>query len=71
MHRGSETTAKRFIEEALKRKSEIQTTSVKPYLRKILLNLETILQQTDRQDLAEDALMYSTIIQNYSRQYLL
>lgn len=63
-HNKSLNTAKRFYEEALKRKDEVDLTTVKPYVQKILRKvalLET--QKSDR--IAEDALMYSTLLQNY------
>ena len=64
-HNGSENTAKRFVEEALKRKEEISLNKVKPYLQKFLLDLPSVLSQKDKQKLAEAALMYSTLFQNY------
>ena len=62
-HNGSEKTAQRFAQEALKRGEEISNPP--PYLRKIINTLPRILSQQDKQKLAEDALMYSTIFQNY------
>ena len=63
---GSNQTALRFSEEALKRKEEIANVEVKPYIRKFLNSLPEILAQKDKQKLAEDALMYSTLFQNYA-----
>ncbi len=63
---GSNQTAQRFSEEALERKKEIATTEVKPYIREFLNSLPKILAQKDKQKLAEDALMYSTLFQNYA-----
>lgn len=62
-HRGSQETAQRFAQEALKRKEEI--TDAPPYLKKILESLPQILSQKDKERLAEDTLMYSTLFQNY------
>lgn len=62
-YKGSFKTADVFLNEALKRKSEIKPESVKPYLRDILNKIGN-LKSIDKQKLAEDALMYSTIIQN-------
>jgi len=62
-HSGSIKTAERFSIEALKRKDEIDTTTVAPYIRKHLNKLPKVLE--DRERVAEDALMYSTIFQNY------
>ncbi len=63
-HSGSVTTARRFLEEALKRKNEIKLEEVEPYLKNLLENLPTVLSQKDHVKLAEDALMYSTLFQN-------
>ena len=65
-HNGSEQTAERFSQEALRRKAEVANVEVKPYLRKFLNLLPEMLEQKDKQKLAEDALMYSTIFQNYA-----
>ena len=65
-YHGSGNTAQRFAQEALKRKDEIKINDVKPYLQKMLIDLPAILLQKDKQKLAEDALMYSTIFQNYA-----
>lgn len=64
-YKGSPKTAEIFLKEAVKRKNEIKPDSIKPYLRNILGKIEglTIL---DKQQAAEDALMYSTILQNAS-----
>ena len=64
--RGSLKMAERFGQEALKRKSEIRLSQVRPYLRKFIDNLPKIIEQKDKQKAAEDALMYSTIFQNYT-----
>ena len=63
--RQSNLMADRFCQEALARKKEINTKNIKPYLEKILKELPTILAQKDKLKLAEDAAMYSTIVQNY------
>lgn len=60
LHRGSNIMAQRFLEEALKRKNEVDLKKVSPYLRNILLKLG---ENTD----SETALMYSTLIQNYTQ----
>lgn len=66
-HRGSLGMAKRFSEEALKRKQEINQQEVKPYIGKLLNNLETILSEKDNEKIAEDSLMISTLLQNYTQ----
>lgn len=65
-HRGSNKMADRFSDEALKRKNEIKLSEVKPYLREFIRTLPKILKQKDKERIAEDALMYSTIFQNYA-----
>lgn len=61
LHRGSNKMAARFIEESLKRKAELDLKEVAPYLRKFISKLDKKIE-------AEDALMYSTLIQNYSQK---
>ena len=63
-HRGSTEMAERFFEEALKRKKEVDLREVKPYIKDLLNKLENIKNEKDKQRLAEDALMYSTLFQN-------
>lgn len=62
-YKGSFKTADIFLKEALKRKEEVRLESIKPYLRDILDKIGN-LKSVDKQRLAEDALMYSTILQN-------
>lgn len=61
LHRGSNKMVGKFLEESLKRKEELDMNKVAPYLRKFISKL-------DRKIEAEDALMYSTLIQNYSQK---
>lgn len=63
-YRNSNKMADRFLEEAIKRKKEINLTSVKPYLKDLLNKLENIKRETNKQKIAEDALMYSALFQN-------
>ena len=63
---GSRKTAKRFSLEVLERRTGIKEESVKPYLRKFLKKLPEMLSNKDESKIAEDALMYSTILQNYA-----
>lgn len=65
-HQGSGETARRFCIEVLKRKDEIDHKNVKPYLRKFLKKLPDMLNQEDEEKIAEDALTYSVIFQNYA-----
>lgn len=61
---GSVTAAKRFFEEAIRRRDEVNEKKVKLYLIKILDNLDRLVSQKDNQKIAEDALMYSILFQN-------
>lgn len=63
-HRGSKKMAERFFAEALKRKDEIDTFSVKPYIKILLEKFPSIIYQKEEQKIAEDALMYSILFQN-------
>ncbi len=60
LHRGSDIMAKKFLKEALKRREELKRDQVVPYIQNLLNNL-------DRKINADEALMYSTLIQNYTR----
>lgn len=61
LHRGSTAMADRFMEEALKRKQEVEMKRVAPYIRKLLKRIDIKIN-------SEDALMYSTLIQNYTQK---
>lgn len=63
--RESYGTVDRFTQEALRRKNEADLSTLKTYMRLILEKLDTVLTNSNRQEKAEDALMYSTLIQNY------
>ena len=63
-HRGSVAMAERFFTEALKRKKECDMKIIDPYLFQILNNIESLKGRSNK-DKAENALMYSTLIQNY------
>lgn len=62
-YKGSFKTADIFLKEAIKRKAEVNLSSVKPYIKNILDKIEELAFE-DKQKAAEDALMYSIIIQN-------
>lgn len=65
-HRGSITMAKNFSKEALKRKKEIiKNTSLPLYVKNILERIEKLFQTKDIEKIAEDSLMFSTLLQNY------
>ncbi len=67
-YKGSDKTAERFVQEALKRRGEIH--QVEPYISKILEKLPKALSERNKQKLAEDALTYSVILQNYALKNL-
>ncbi|HLC94506.1 MAG TPA: hypothetical protein VJH96_02985 [Patescibacteria group bacterium] len=60
LHHGSYVMAERFIKEALKRKGEIESSTLPPYILNILGKLHAHIDK-------ETALMYSTLIQNYTQ----
>ena len=49
-----------FLNEALRRKNELYVEEIPPYIQKLLNKLNKNIN-------ADDALMYSTLIQNYSQ----
>jgi len=61
--RNSIPMVERFFEEALKRRDEIDTEELKPYLVKYLNKIEYI-KKENNDKAAEDALLYSTLFQN-------
>ena len=63
-HRNSLSMAERFYLEAMKRRHELNEKDLSPYIKKILEHLDQ-LPRRDRERRGEDALMYSTLIQNY------
>lgn len=60
LNRGSNIMAQRFLTEALKRKEEVEIKIVAPYIKQILTRLDKNID-------AENALMFSTLIQNYTQ----
>lgn len=66
-HRGSDKMAKRFCEEAMKRKEEINYSEVKPYIQKLLNSMDSQLNQEDKSKVAEDSLLLSIMFQNYTQ----
>ncbi|MDO8610477.1 MAG: hypothetical protein Q7R95_08060 [bacterium] len=60
LHRGSKQMSQRFLKEALKRKSEVDVNTIDLYIKKILNHIDKNID-------AENALMFSTLIQNYSQ----
>lgn len=64
IHRKSYSTADRFLDEAMKRKNEVNTSELLPYMKAIIEQVGS-LSDRDNINKSEDALMYSTRIQNY------
>lgn len=65
-HRGSPKMADQFLKEAKKRKSEINLKLVSPYIRKLLMSLGKLEWTQNTAKKAEDALMYSILLKNYT-----
>lgn len=63
IHNGSYTMAERFLEEAKKRKDEING-SYPAYIANIFKLINRI--ELKKKNSAEDAMMYSTLLQNFS-----
>ncbi len=68
-HRGSDTMAKRFAQEALKRIEQIDSSTLEPYMKAVLQQTKDLLTQTNTVKMSEDSLMYSTLLQNYCQKY--
>lgn len=68
LHRGSKAMAERFFKEALARKSEVDFTGLPPYIRDILSKLES--KRNIDKSFAEDALMYSILLENFTLKRL-
>jgi hypothetical protein len=63
-HRGSYSMAEKFLDEALKRRREVDSSLLKPYLVKLLKDIDKIKKEKKKDKAAEDALLYSTLFQN-------
>ena len=70
LNRGSVSMAQRFSKEALMRKNEVDVNKVQPYMKLILSKMEQSIESEENDKRAEDCLMYSTLIQNYTRTNL-
>ena len=67
-HRGSVTMGNRFTQETTRWINEIDTTQIPTYISRLLKNIDTTLKNSDKQFVAENSLMYSTLLQNYFQQ---
>ena len=56
--------ADRFIQESLAKKNKIDATAQRSHVRRLLTSLDSVLSQKDTAKRAEDALLYSTLLQN-------
>ena len=65
--RNSLVMAKRFWQEGLKRIEEIEIKNMPNYIRKILKNIQQLKIRLDHNRMAEDCLMYSVLLQNFSQ----
>lgn len=65
LYRGSYKMADRFKEEALIRSRELENNNIENYLRRLITGMKKSLSRNDEKG-AEDALMYSTLFQNFS-----
>lgn len=63
LNRGSESMAKRFFQEALARKSEINVNKIPVYITKIMAKINKDIR-LDKQ-FSEEVQVYSTLIENY------
>lgn len=64
LQRGSLGMAKRFTAEALQREEELEKQTSNPYLTRLVSGSRKALQTTSSRT-PDDALMYSTLFQNY------
>lgn len=68
LHRGSHEMSERFKTEALAREKELESRGIQDmYLSRIVSGCRETLTSTDER-VAEDALMYSTLFQNYAQK---
>ena len=68
-HRGSQRMAERFLDESEKRIREIQKSQVKGYFAKVLDLIPKTLSDSNKEKVAENALMYSVICKNYAKNF--
>ncbi len=60
--------AKRFFQEALARKSEINTNEIPVYVRRIMTKIDE--NENLNQDFAEKVLVYSILLENYATRMI-
>ena len=67
-HSHSTKMAERFLQEVFKRNEMLDTTSLSVTLKKVLINMINQLKLDNTQRLADDALMYSTLLISFSKK---
>lgn len=65
LHRGSYAMAERFKQESAKRYSQLENQKIDSYLEFLLKRSKEVLNNNNDR-LSEDALMYSTLFQNFA-----
>ena len=65
-YRGSNTAATKFISESQRWAQELMKHDTKPYINKIINDIEALSKKKIDLELADKYLMYSTLLQNYS-----
>lgn len=65
LHRKSFVMAEKFKQEAFNRCLELENQKVSDYISKLIIKLKSSLQGSSEK-VAEDALMYSTLFQNFA-----
>lgn len=65
LYRGSYKSASIFKSEALKRSSELEKLEIENYVKKLISEMKNSLADNNERT-AEDALMYSTLFQNFA-----
>ena len=64
-HRNSNMVAERFFLEAIKRRNEVDDSQVSQHIKDIFKKVENFVHISDTSEKAENALMFSTLIQNF------
>jgi hypothetical protein len=67
-HSGSVKMANRFLQEALKRNAELDTTYLTKTVRRLTEKMIDLKKETDPNQLAEDALLLSILFLSFSKQ---
>lgn len=65
LSRNSFAVAKRFDQEVIKQQKQINSLGLPIYIKKIVSALPQALSQKDTTQKADDALMYSVLLQNF------